>query len=394
MGQGDRFALQGHGHGRLGTRLPKALRLPGPGQVCCKIRLEIRHRHALVGPEGPRQAGRNLAQVHPDHLAVLRGPSPALPPQALRLAIILHPRHRLGCSPRQPQVVQRHGVHREEGHCRAALRGHVGDHRPVRQGDPVQPRPAGLDELAHHARRPQAFYDRQRQVRGCGTLRQPAHQFQPDHIRQGHFQRFAQHGRDRLNPPHAPPQHPQPIDHRRVRVRAYQRIGEDLFTAVHGALGHHLRQALQVDLVHDALARRHHPEVIKGLLRPAQQLVALPVALIFPGPVARQGLRPPGEVHLHGVVNHQVSRDLGRDLGRVAPQPGMGRPHGRQIHHQRHAGQVLQQHPPRVEGHRRAVGIPRLPMQDGAGCPFGIRVFVPVAQGVLQQDPQGIGQPV
>jgi hypothetical protein len=51
--------------------------------------------------------------------------------------------------------------------------------------------------------------------------------------------------------------------------------------AIAVALHHHARQVLQVHLVHDAGVRRHHLEVVEGLLAPAQEAVAFRVALEF-----------------------------------------------------------------------------------------------------------------
>jgi hypothetical protein len=54
---------------------------------------------------------------------------------------------------------------------------------------------------------------------------------------------------------------------------------------------HDLRQVLEVDLVADAGARRHHPKATKGLLAPLEELVALAVALHLEVDVAAEGLR-------------------------------------------------------------------------------------------------------
>src|SRR5664280_2281596 len=59
-----------------------------------------------------------------------------------------------------------------------------------------------------------------------------------------------------------------------MRVGAYQRVRVgDAVTGEHRA-----GQVLEVDLVHDAGVWRHDLEVVEGLLSPAQELVALPVA--------------------------------------------------------------------------------------------------------------------
>ena len=42
---------------------------------------------------------------------------------------------------------------------------------------------------------------------------------------------------------------------------------------------HHLRQIFEIDLVADAGARRHDAEIVERVLAPAQEAVALAVAL-------------------------------------------------------------------------------------------------------------------
>ena len=63
-------------------------------------------------------------------------------------------------------------------------------------------------------------------------------------------------------------------------------VCESVPTSVSGsstavALGDHVGQVLEVDLVHDAGPGWHDAEVGEGLLRPAQQRVALAVALVL-----------------------------------------------------------------------------------------------------------------
>ena len=49
-------------------------------------------------------------------------------------------------------------------------------------------------------------------------------------------------------------------------------------------------EVLDVDLVHDAGARRHDLEVVERALAPAQELVALAVALVLEVDVALEGV--------------------------------------------------------------------------------------------------------
>ena len=56
----------------------------------------------------------------------------------------------------------------------------------------------------------------------------------------------------------------------------------------------------------DAGARRHDAEVVEGLLAPAQELVALAVALEFDLDVPREGVSRAEVVDLHRVVDDEV----------------------------------------------------------------------------------------
>jgi hypothetical protein len=109
-----------------------------------------------------------------------------------------------------------------------------------------------------------------------------------------------------------------------------------------GAALHTLGQIFQVDLMHDAGGGRHHAEVVEGLLAPAQKFIALVVALELQRHVVEQRLIGAVLVHLHTVVDHEVHRNERVDLLRIAAKRHHRGAHGRQVHHGRHAGEVLQ----------------------------------------------------
>ena len=197
---------------------------------------------------------------------------------------------------------------------------------------------------------------------------------------------MAQHGRLRLNAADAPTKHAKPIDHGGVAVRAHQGIWIGQGAAVRLAAPDGLGQMLQVDLVADAGAGRHHAEVVKGGLPPAQEAVALLVAGHFQRDVLLEGVRVAEAVHHDGMVDHQIDGRQRIDDGRVQAGGDQGAAHGRQVRHRRDAGEVLHQHP------RRTVGD--LPGGVGVGGPAGHclngvrghRAAVLMAQQVLQQD--------
>src|SRR5665811_1846148 len=95
------------------------------------------------------------------------------------------------------------------------------------------------------------------------------------------------------------------VDHGGVRVGADQRVRVRLQPVGPRPGEHHPREVLQVDLVADAGVRRHHQEVVEGLLGPAKQLVALQVALELQVGVDAERVRP-GEL----VIDHSVIAEV------------------------------------------------------------------------------------
>ena len=91
-------------------------------------------------------------------------------------------------------------------------------------------------------------------------------------------ERLAEQRRLGLDAADAPADDAEAVDHRGVRVGADQRVGQ---RARRRARRPRLGQVLQVDLVDDPGPGWHDAEVGEGLLRPAQQRVALAVALVL-----------------------------------------------------------------------------------------------------------------
>ena len=118
---------------------------------------------------------------------------------------------------------------------------------------------------------------------------------------------------------------------------------------------------LDVHLVHDAGSRRHYLEVVECRLAPAQELVALTVALVFDLDVAFERVRLAEQVCDDGVVNDQLSGCERVNLVRVAAQGRHCFAHGGQVNHTGNTGEVLHDHTRWREldfGVRLGVGVP------------------------------------
>ena len=253
--------------------------------------------------------------------------------QALLAAVGLHQLDALRRTARELEVAERLRVDREDRAGGAHLGRHVPDRRAVGERQVRQAGAVELHELADHAALAQHLGDGEHEVGGGGALGQLAGEPEADHLRNQHRYRLAEHGRLGLDAAHAPAEHAQAVDHRGVRVGAHQRVGERLAVA----RLHHACQVLEVHLVADAGVGRHHLEVVEGLLAPAQERVALPVALELDLGVALEG-EPLGEhVHLDRVVDHQLHRHQRVDLGGVAAEVLHGVAHGGQVDDRRHA---------------------------------------------------------
>ena len=143
----------------------------------------------------------------------------------------------------------------------------------------------------------------------------------------------------------------------------------------------------------DADGRGHDPEILKRLLTPPQEGVAFGVALKLDVDVLGERIGRAEKVDLHGMVDDQVDRHERVDLPGIAAEPLHRRPHGRQIHHARHAGKILQHHPGRLERNLRFGRLGGVP--GGEAADVGLRHLVVVAcpQQGLEHHADRIGQP-
>ena len=203
---------------------------------------------------------------------------------------------------------------------------------------------------------PQQLGDGEDEVGRGRAFGQLAREAQADDRRHEHRDRLAEHRRLGLDAADAPGEHAEAVHHRRVRVGADDGVG------IGGAGGvgeDDTAQVLEVELVADAGARGHDAEVREGLLAPAQEPVALGVALELERGVHLEGVAATVDVGDDGVVDHEVDRDEGVDL-LGAPAEGLdGVAHRGEVDDARHAGEVLQ------EDARRRVGD--LPLAGGPG---------------------------
>ena len=208
-----------------------------------------------------------------------------------------------------------------------------------------------------------------------------AGELESDHPRDQHRHRLAQHGGFGLDAADAPAEHAEAVLHRGVGVGANTGVGVGQPVALH----HHAGQILDIDLVHDAGARRHHLEVVERALAPAQELVALAVALVLDLDVALERIRATEEVGDDRVVDDQIGRRERVDFVGVTPEVPDRLAHGGQVDDARHPGEVLHDHPGRGELDLHARVGRRVPVCDRLDVVGGDVRAVLGAQQILRE---------
>ena len=132
----------------------------------------------------------------------------------------------------------------------------------------------------------------------------------------------------------------------------------------------------------------HNLEILETLLAPAEESVALDIALHFQVGVEGERVRRAEFVHLHGMVDHEFGGEQRIDFLRVAAERADGVAHRREIDDGRNAGEILQQH---ARGHERnfffrgACGARRIPAREGANVVRVNEAIVFVAQKIFEQ---------
>ncbi len=159
-----------------------------------------------------------------DGLAVIRRYRPGFPKQSLASRVRLYQRDVLFGSPGQPQIIERFLINGEKSTGSPVLGCHISDGGLVRQRKMVQPIAIKFNKFPNDALTAQNFDYAKDQVGGCGTLGKGAVQFKSNNIRNQHGHCLAEHCGLRLDSTCTPTEHPQAINHGRVRISPDHRI--------------------------------------------------------------------------------------------------------------------------------------------------------------------------
>jgi len=188
----------------------------------------------------------------------------------------------------------------------AIFRCHIGDGGAVGERQVLETGAEELDKFSHHPVLAQHLGNSKHQVGRSDAFLHGATDAKTHYLGQQHGNRLAQHGRLGLDTAHSPAQHTQAVDHGGVRVGAHQGVGVGQHLAIAFGAKHPAGEKFQIDLVNNAGAGWHHLEIVKGLLAPFEELVALAVAADFQLRIALEGGLAAKKIHHHRVVDHQL----------------------------------------------------------------------------------------
>ena len=246
--------------------------------------------------------------------------------------------------------------------------------------------PAEFQIGAHHLLLAQELGQGQHDVGGGDARLRTPGQFDANDVGQAHPRRAPQHHVLRFQATDADRDHAQRIDVRGVAVRAHAGIREG-HAATHLD---HRRHLLQVDLVHDAVARRDDVDVLERMPRPLDEVEAILVASILDGAVLGKRVRiVAAAFHRQRVIHDQLHRHHRIDLGRIPALVGDGVTQAGQIHQCGLAEDVVADHP---RGEPRKIQIAATFDQLPERIDQGRRLAA--AHQVFRQHARGVRQPV
>ena len=298
---------------------------------------------AVLRPLGTGDRRDDRAEVELEVLAE-DGLDGGVVPELLQLGVGLDECDLLVAAAGEAQVVEGHVVDREHRRGRTELGAHVADRGAVGERNLADALAVELDELADDAVLAQHLGDGEHDIRRGHAGRDRAGELEADDLGDEHRDGLAEHGGLGLDAADAPAEHAEAVDHGGVRVGADARVGVGAELAVDLAREGDARQVLDVDLVDDAGARRYDLEVVEGRLAPAQELVALAVALVLDLDVALEGVLGAEEVGDDGVVDDELGGRERVDLVGVAAEVADRLAHGGEVDDARNAREVLHDH--------------------------------------------------
>ena len=268
-------------------------------------------------------------------------------PQTGRLGVGFDQRHLIMATSGQAQIIQGIAVDEEHRGGGTVFRSHVGNRGAVADGQRRSALATELEIGTDHLGLPQELGQCQNDIGGGDSGLRPAGKFHADDFRRAHPGRTAEHHAFGFKTTDPDGNHAERVDVRRVAVGPHAGIRKG-----HAILHlDHRRHLLQIDLVHDAVARRNHLDIAEGLLGPVDEVEAVFIAPVFDGTVLGESIRiEAAALHRQRVVDDELHRHHRIDLRRIAAHVGDGIAQSRQIDQGRLAEDVMADHTCRKPG--------------------------------------------
>ena len=346
---------------------------------------------AILGALGTGDGGLDGSKIEFEFVAELWVGSGVVAEESLLLALGFDKRNLFVSARGETKIGEGFVVDGEEAHGGAVFGSHVGDGGAVWDAQAGEPGAVELDKFADDTFLAEHFGDGEDEVGSCGAFRKASVKFETDDLGNQHGKWLAEHGGFRFNSTDAPAEYAESIDHGGVGVGANEGIGVgfELVAVGHGA--NHAGKILDVDLMADAGVWRNDFEIAEGVLSPAEELVALDVALKFELGVEAEGIEFTEAVDLDGVVDDEFGGKERIDALGIAAEFLHGFAHGGEVDDGRNAGEVLQEH---AGGHEssfflRAVGSP---LGEGANIVGMDEAAVFAAEEIFEKDTKRKGK--
>ena len=195
------------------------------GQKIREGGLEIGEINPVLGTFRAGHAGLDGGEVEVDVHAIRDVAFAGHPEQILCAEIILECPALSIRAARRREVVHRLGIDREKSHRRPVFGGHVGDCRAVGERETRRSFAVKFHKFSNDLCRAEKLGHMQGEIRRRHSLAKAVREMDADNFRCQKIHRLPEHARLGLNATDSPTDNSQPVDHRRVGIRADKRIG-------------------------------------------------------------------------------------------------------------------------------------------------------------------------
>ncbi len=345
------------------------------------------------GRLGPARLGSTVREVEFDRVGEERIGRLVRAEHPLRLAIRFHERGVRAAAAGEGEIAKRLGIHREESRRRAILGRHVRDRGAVGEREAREARTVELHELADDLLLAEHLRHDEHEIRGRRAGGQFALELEADDLGDEHRERLSEHRCFRFDAADAPAEHAESVHHRGVRIGADERVGVREGRTVLVGGEHRAAEVFEVHLVADAGARRHDGEIAERALAPAEERVALLIALELTRGVDEQRGLDAELVDLHRVIDDEIGGLQRIDLLGIAAELRDGVAHRREIDHGGDAGEILEQHARDAERDLLLDTLRRIPLRERLDVAPFHEGAVLVPEEILEEDFERERQP-